>query len=118
MKWLMDNWSLLVVIVAAFACVTVYLKKFSDAPTEEQVAKIKEWLLYAVLEAEAQFGSGTGQLKLRYVYDLFITRFPDLVKIVSFEMFSKWVDEVLKEMRHLIETNLDITYYVGLGGDK
>lgn len=114
MKWIIDNWSLLIVILAAIFGVVTYIKKFAQLPTNAQIDKVKEWLLYAVIEAEAQFGGGTGQLKLRYVYDLFITRFPDLVNVISFEKFSELVDEVLETMRHLIATNLDITYYIGM----
>ncbi|MFR6482019.1 MAG: hypothetical protein ACLUPD_10785 [Anaerotignum faecicola] len=46
----------------------------------EQREKVKEWLLLAVTEAEKELGSGTGQLKLRYVYDLFLRRFPAVAK--------------------------------------
>lgn len=112
MKWLIENWSLLVVILAGLCVGFVYAKKFLDKPTDEQMAKIKEWLLYAVMEAEAQFGSGTGKLKLHYVYDMFITRFPAFVDIISFEMFSKLVDEALEEMRKLLQFNLDIKAFV------
>ena len=56
-------------------------------PTNEQLKKVKEWLLWAVAEAEKELGSGTGQLKLRYVYDMFIVKFPSLAKIISFETF-------------------------------
>ena len=118
MKWIIDNWSLLVVLACAGVVVFMYVKKFVNMPTEEQIAKVKEWLLYAVLEAEAEFGGGTGQLKLRYVYDLFLSKFPDVAKLISFEMFSKLVDEVLEQMRHLLETNLDINYVLGIGGEK
>lgn len=112
MKWIIDNWSLLVVIVAVVVSIGVYVKKFLDKPTEEQIAKVKEWLLYAVIEAESIFKDGTGALKLRYVYDMFITKFPALVNVISFEMFSKLVDEALEQMKHLLETNKDIAAYV------
>jgi hypothetical protein len=41
---------------------------------------------------------------------------PSLVPIVSFAVFSELVDEALEQMRHLLETNMDITYYVESGG--
>lgn len=118
MKWIIDNWSLLVVIVAVVIVGCIYVKKFLEKPTDEQLAKIKEWLLYAVMEAEAQFGSGTGQLKLHYVYDMFIARFPAMVDIISFEMFSKLVDEALVEMKELLQFNLDIKAYVAPEEDE
>lgn len=112
MKWIIDNWSLLVVLACAMVAVFIYVKKFVNMPTEEQIAKVKEWLLYAVVEAEKELGGGTGALKLRYVYDLFVTTFPEIAKMVSFDTFSKWVDEVLVYMRRLLESNMDLKYYV------
>lgn len=112
MKWIIDNWSLLVVLACAMVAVFIYVKKFVNMPTEEQIAKVKEWLLFAVMQAEKEFGGGTGTLKLRYVYDLFVTTFPEVAKLVSFDTFSKWVDEVLVYMRRLLESNMDLRYYV------
>lgn len=66
---------------------------------------MREWLLYAVTEAERELGGGTGKLKLRQVYDLFVTRFPWLAKIVSFETFSGLVDDALDEMREMLKNN-------------
>lgn len=105
MQFLLDNWyvALAVIIVVAGGAVAAY--KFFSQPTEAQLSKVKEWLLWAVTEAEKDLGGGTGKLKLRQVYDLFIVRFPWLVKVVSFELFSTLVDEALVEMRQLLETN-------------
>lgn len=112
MKWLIENWTLLVVIACAVGVGFFYVKKFANLPSEEQMAKIKEWLLWAVIEAEKYYQGGTGQLKLRYVYDLFLERFPSVAPVISFEMFSMLVDEALEKMRHILETNLDIKAYV------
>ena len=114
MKWIVDNWSLLVVILSGIVIVGVYIKKFTDMPSDEQIEKVREWLLYAVIEAEKQFQGGTGQIKLRYVYDMFVTKFPTLVSIISFELFSDLVDDALEQMRHLLETNANIADYVGI----
>ena len=74
--------------------------------------KAKKWLLLAVLEAEKEFGSKTGTVKLRYVYELFLSTFPLLANFISFEQFSQMVDEALEEMRHFINTNMAIYKYV------
>lgn len=105
MNWLVDNWFLIVILAAGVCCIGVFIYKFLKKPTQEQIKTIKEWLLFACLEAEKELGSGTGQLKLRYVWDLFITRFPAISKVVSFEMFSSWVDAALEEMRKLLTEN-------------
>lgn len=68
----------------------------------------KNWLVWAVSEAENMFGSNTGKLKLRYAYELAIQRFPVLAKIIPFNMFSAMVDGALEVMRQMIENNEDI----------
>lgn len=118
MKWLIDNWSLIVVILCAVGVVSVYVKKFMGLPSDEQISKVKQWLLFAVIEAEKQYQGGTGALKLRAVYNEFCQVFPSLVPIISFELFSKMVDEALEQMKHLLETNLNIQYYVEAGKNE
>ena len=68
----------------------------------------KNWLVWAVSEAEATFGSKTGKLKLRYAYELSIARFPTLAKLIPFNLFSKLVDGALGVMRQMIEDNKSI----------
>lgn len=68
----------------------------------------KNWLVWAVSEAEATFGSKTGKLKLRYAYDLAAERFPTITKLIPFATFSKMVDNALDIMRSMIETNENI----------
>lgn len=112
MEFIVKNWYLIVAAIAVVSfsiyCVYVFAKK----PTEEQLQCIREWLLYAVTKAEKDLGSGTGQLKLRYVYDMFIEKFYYLSKVISFEMFSMMVDEALEKMRYLIEGNTAVQSYV------
>ena len=68
----------------------------------------KNWLVWAVSEAEKMLGSGTGQLKLRYVYDSAIKRFPLIAKLIPFSVFGKMVDSALKEMQRMIEESDEI----------
>ena len=74
----------------------------------KQPKKVKEWLLYAVIEAEKELGSGTGPVKLRSVYDMFITKFPKLSVFISFNTFSEWVDVALDYMEELLADNKDV----------
>lgn len=101
MKWIVDNWSLLVVIAIIATYVIASGKK-----------SVQEWLLYAVSMAEKDLGGGTGKLKLRYAYDSFVATYPIISKIIPFGVFSMWVDEALDEMRSIIETNMDIKAYL------
>ena len=112
MNIILDNWYVIILILAVITLAVLYVRKFYGMPTEEQVKKIKEWLLYAVIEAEKEFGKSTGQIKLRYVYSKFCAYFPRLVAIVPFDLFEKMVDSALEQMRHLIETNVAIKTYV------
>ena len=121
MEWIIENWALVLGIAAIVIAAGFYIFKFSGLPTADQVAKVKEWLLFAVMMAEAELGSGTGQLKLRMVYDMFVARFPLIAKVVSFEMFAAWVDEALDRMKELLSTNKAIAEVVlgtagGIGG--
>ena len=92
-------------LMAVAGMVGVFIGRFLKMPTSEQRERVKEWLLWAVTQAEAELGSGTGKLKLRQTYDLFIQRFPALAMAVSFDTFSLWVDEALEEMRKLLKEN-------------
>ncbi len=97
-------------IAAGFGAWKVYC--FTKMPQAEQLVAIKEWLLWAVAEAEKLYGTGTGALKLRYVYDMFLTKFSYLADIISFEDFSKMVDESLNGFRELLKVNEKINTYV------
>lgn len=79
---------------------------------------VKEWLLWAVTEAENYLGSGTGKLKLRYVYDQCVERFPAVKYLLPFSVFSQWVDEALIEMRKQIANNKNIAAYVASGSKE
>lgn len=78
-------------------------------------ANVKEWLLWAVTEAENYLGSGTGKLKLRYVYDKCVEKFPVVKYLLPFHIFSAWVDEALILMRDEIEKNPHIAAFAEKG---
>ena len=61
MDFLIQNWYLIVAVIAVLAAIGFSIYKFAGLPTAEQKEKIMAWLLYAVTKAEAEFGSGTGQ---------------------------------------------------------
>lgn len=106
------------VIFAGIVCLIaagVAIYKFIKTPRPEQIEKLKEWLLWAVIEAEKELGSNTGALKLRRVYDLFITTFPWLARIIPFERFHVYVVEALERMEKLIIENKQIAAYIEAG---
>lgn len=65
--------------------------------------KVRNWLVWAVSKAEQEFGSGTGQLKLRSVYNQFIARFPKLSTFITFKRFSALVDEALDILSDMLK---------------
>lgn len=65
--------------------------------------KVRNWLVWAVGKAEQEFGSGTGQLKLRSVYNQFIARFPKLSTFITFKHFSALVDEALNILSDMLK---------------
>ena len=98
----MDNTMILIIVaIAIIAALFIVL-------AIKQPKKVKEWLLYAVIEAEKELGSGTGPVKLRSVYDMFITKFPKLSVFISFNTFSEWVDVALDYMEKLLADNKDV----------
>lgn len=104
----MENWYLFVAAIAVAVVIGITIGKFLNLPTSEQIDKCKEWLLLAVVNAEKELGGGTGQLKLRSVYDIFIQRFPAVARAISFDTFSLWVDEALEDMRQMLQDNKEV----------
>lgn len=107
-----QNWYLVIATLAVLIVAIISIMNFFQKPTSEQIQALKEWLLFAVSEAEKALGSGTGKLKLRYVYDMFLEKFPYIAKFLTFEKFSEYVDEALEEMKKLLETNPKISSYI------
>ncbi|WP_302751819.1 hypothetical protein [Ruminococcus sp.] len=68
----------------------------------------RNWLVFAVSEAEKYLGSGTGKLKIRYAYDLAVKQYPTITKIIPWCVFSKLVDAALVIMRQMIDDNKKI----------
>lgn len=112
MKFLVENWYIIVAFAAMIALAVLYVNAFVKKPRSKQIEAVKQWLLYAVSEAEKVLGSGTGSLKLRYVYDKFVQKFPWVATFVSFDTFSIWVDEALERMKELLKSNTALQNYV------
>ena len=78
-----------------------------------QKKKVIEWLKFAAAEAEKQLGGGTGQLKLRLVYDWFTGVFPVTAAFLPFGVFSAWVDTALETVDRWLGESADIAEYIG-----
>lgn len=99
----MENWFFPAAVFLSGLAAGFGIFHFTRMPGKKQAAKIKIWLLFAVTEAERQLGGGKGHLKLRRVSDGFAKRFPKAAKTVTLEIFLRWVDEALVEMKKVLE---------------
>lgn len=114
MGWFIDNW-MVIVAVTCFGVLCIWsVIQFLGLPTEKQTAKVKEWLVWACIEAEKALQSGTGQLKLRQVYDMFcaVPAFTWVARVISFELFSTWVSDALTEVKKMLISNKNLAEYV------
>lgn len=99
-------------LIIAGICIVSYLSiktyVWLKQPSNKQREQIQQWLVFAVAEAEKKLGSGTGQLKLRYVYNMFIAKFPAIALFIDFEDFSQMVDNALLELQKMMRENKPI----------
>lgn len=112
LNYIADTWYIYLGFIAIGVVAGVLIYRFVKLPTSEQIQKVREWLLWRVTLAEKELGGGTGQLKLRMVYDAFVARFGWLAKIIPFRVFSDLVDDALEEMRELLANNKAVAEYV------
>ena len=114
MTWLIENWMVVFGLAVAVIIAVLVVYRFFGLPTEKQVEKIKEWLIWACIEAERALQSGTGQLKLRQVYDMFcaVPAFSWVAKVISFDVFSEWVSDALITVKEMLLNNEALSTYV------
>lgn len=94
---------LIVVILVVVLAVSYFVFTFIRKSREEKITAVKEWLLFCVTKMENIYGSGTGQIKLRAAWDFALQRFPFLAMLVTFDEFSKWIDEALEKMKEMLK---------------
>lgn len=107
-EFIHEYWYLVIAIIAIISMASITIYNWFKLPNNEQIEQVKQWLLYAVAKAEKELGSGTGQIKLRYVYNMFIAKFPAIALFLTFEEFSNLVEEALQELQELIDKNSSI----------
>ncbi len=118
MEMIIENWALIVAVLALSAACVLAVARFVQLPSAAQLEKVQNWLLLAVSEAERELGGGTGDLKLRKVYDKFLIKFPWLAKVVSFKRFEEMVKKALAEMEKMLAENKNAREYVEGLADK
>lgn len=99
MNWIMDNWQMLALYGSTILCFII-----------AGLWVPRNWLIFACLKAEKALGEKTGQLKLLFVYDLYVGRFKLVSRVLPFKLFSKIVDWVLPAMRKMLENEKIATF--------
>ena len=112
LEFLALHWQVIVGAVIIVLTGIITFVRFNKKSAQEQINQVKEWLLYAVMAAEKELGSGTGAIKLRFVYDMFVTKFPLMVALIPFSTFSEFVDEALDKFKDLLATSPQLQLYV------
>ncbi len=109
---MLENIGILVGIVGLLIIIGLGVYEFFKLEKSKRLNIVREWLLLAVVKAEKQLGGGTGQIKLRFVYDMFIDKFKFLSMLISFNQFSSMVDEALDQMKEMLLTNQQLKEYI------
>lgn len=99
----------LLAMVAAIGLVVIEVYNFLTKPTANQIESLQEFLKAEVVRAEQALGSGTGELKLRQVYDAAVKAYPWVGKFLTFERFKGLVDVALDWMKEQMDKNVDIS---------
>lgn len=114
MEWIYKNRLLLVGVILVTLILFIMAVSFFSASKEKQQQKIKEWLIWACIEAEKLLQSGTGQLKLREVWNQFleVPAFGLIAKLITFEHFEELVTDTLMIVKLMLISNSSLAVYV------
>ena len=101
-EFIIANWELLLLIVAAVAAVVFAIFKGNKSV-------IMRMLYALVTEAERVFGSGTGSKKLAAVIEAIYPRLPVIIKMfVTDKMLVRWVETALAAAKEAWANNPDL----------
>ena len=67
MKFIVENWFVIVAIAAVGGSIGYAIYSFVKMPSDKQLNKVREWLLYAVTKAEKELGDIRG---VSYIYPI------------------------------------------------
>lgn len=105
-EFILANWDFILLIVAAVSAVVFAVFKGNKSVVMK--------MLYAlVTEAEKDFGSGTGSLKLASVIETIYPKLPAVIKMfVTDKTLQKWVEDALATAKATWEKNANIANYI------
>ena len=108
LNFILQNWdsilgALAIIIVAVLAVV------------KQEKAVIFKMLYALVTEAEKQYGSGTGELKLSSVIAQIYEKAPAAVKVIPVSTLQSWVEEALEMAKEKWAKNTNVATYITPG---
>ena len=108
MEFIINYWPMIIVAIAMLFIAVITVIDFIKKSPKERMETVKQWAIYACALAQAHLGSGTGQLKMRETYDMFLQRFPSLANIITYETYKETAENALAEFKEMLKTNPNI----------
>lgn len=106
LTFLAKNWDSVLVVVAFLALVVVLIKR-------GETKILKQILFNLVMQAEKQFGSGTGSLKYAAVADWIYQRIPAVLKLLfTSSDIEKMIEAALEEAKKAWGANENLKGYI------
>lgn len=103
---IVKHWDIITLILAAILVIVFAVFRGNKGV-------VMRILYAAVTQAEREFGSGTGSLKLAAVIEAVYPKLPAVVKLfVTAERLTKWIELALVEAKRAWETNSNIAAYI------
>lgn len=98
-KFIISNWDSILTIILFIVFLLFLIKKGATT----QVSQI---LFYLVIEAEKQFGNGTGALKYAAVTTWLYERLPSIIKVLFTDrQIDQMIEKAVKDMKDYFDTN-------------
>ena len=98
----LNIWTILLVVLSGILTgwvIATIIDKTVGKQTK--INLIEGWLKYMVILAERKFGSGTGKLKLTYVYNKFVEKWPEIAAWMNETQFNDLVQKAIEKMEEL-----------------
>lgn len=111
LTFIVENWDFILLIIAAVAAI-VY---FAFKGNKSVVMKMLDAL---VTEAEKEFGSGTGSLKLASVVASIYPKLPAVIKMfITEDILTEWIEDALDAAKEKWKQNAALAQYIGQPAD-
>lgn len=104
-NFVLANWDS---ILAALGVIAIAI----FAVVKQEKAIIFKMLYALVTEAEKNYGSGTGELKLSSVVSQVYEKAPTIASVIPVGTLEKWVNEALEKAKEKWAANKNVATYI------